>query len=140
MVWDYLTKKSLALFVNIECAVILCQTFVEPQRRIFHGVVDEKVNVLVKDYAERVVFAVALLCGQGDVVNIWSGLKVACVIPRVERLVGVLALENYDGRRHRRCEIELSKESREHVAELFKPRCDLSNLFFACIADKKEVL
>src|SRR6185436_14293072 len=110
---DVSADYELLIVIDDEGAVILRQSFVEPERRLFEGVVDEQVSVLVKDHLEG--FVPHVLCHddvriigawyfgrEGDVVHVRSSLKVAGDIwIWFEGRVRAVTLEDDNRRRHR---------------------------------------
>jgi hypothetical protein len=55
VVADSGAERDFAIVGNLESAVVLCEAFVEPDRRILERVPDQQVRVFVKDYRERIL-------------------------------------------------------------------------------------
>ena len=52
---DEIAEMNLAILLDVESAIILSKTFVEPRRHVWRGVIDQQVNILVIDDAEGTV-------------------------------------------------------------------------------------
>ncbi len=117
VVVDEAAEVDLAVVLDGEGAVVLGQPLVEPRRRLARPqrVVDEQVRVLVVDGAVRVLGAAAAVGRERDVVHVVAGLEVArdlrdlAVHHGLEGLVGAVALEDDDRRRHRRVELDVGE-------------------------------
>src|SRR5215813_5891449 len=71
-----LAQQNLASVVrNVERAVVLGKSFVEPWRQISHSIVQQQVHILMKNHPERVVRQV--FGRKSDVINVFPRLKVA---------------------------------------------------------------
>ena len=73
---------------------------------------------------------------EGDVIYVLAFLKVTRVIPGVEGLIRVHALEHDHSRGNRRSESRPAEQTREDIAELLKPGRDLAHFLLTGIADE----
>ena len=55
MIGNQFTEMDLAILFDVERTVILSQSFIEPERDIAGTIVDQQVNILVIDHAERIL-------------------------------------------------------------------------------------
>src|SRR6476661_6369733 len=103
MVTDRSAHPELLIVGHLKGAVVLCEPFVEPERRVLKSVFDQQVCVLVKDDRERILAAthfygvriVPGFRGQRYVVDVRSRLKVTRnVWQRLERSIRIITLEN----------------------------------------------
>src|SRR5215203_1189108 len=95
--------------------------------------------VLVKDDGKGIVRCLHLSV-QGDVINVWSRLKVAGVIfSQFERRVGAVTFEGNDGRGYRRVELHLWKETCKDFSKLFQFYGDPPHVFFTAISNYEKV-
>src|SRR6185369_12160215 len=117
---DWSSESYLLIVGDGERAVVLRQTFIEPERDVCKSVFDEQVSVLVKDDRERVLLA-AHFSRERDVVDVRSRLKVSGGIRvRLERRIRRIALEHDNSRRHGTVESHVRKQSRKHLAKLLE--------------------
>ena len=136
VVTDSRSERDLLIVGDAERAVVLRQSFIEPERDVFESVFDEQMCVFVEDDGERVL-AAAYLGGERDVVDVGSRLEISGdVWIRLERRVRVVALENDNSSGHGRVESYLRKEERKHFTKLLEFQADFPDVFLTSVADQ----
>jgi len=132
-------EHDLLIVGDAERAVVLCETFVEPNRRARESVVDEQVCVLVKDHRKGILLS-SDFGGEGDVVDVLTRLKVSGdVWTRFEWPERAVALEHDHGRRHGRVERDIRKQVSECFAKLFELERNAPDVLLARVSQHQKV-
>src|SRR5258706_15805903 len=98
MIRDEVAENDSSIVVlNIERAVVLGESFVEPKRHgRAHGVLDQQMDILVKDCPEWLIVG-SSLGRQGDVIDVFARLKITGNIRiDLERFIRAVALKDDD--------------------------------------------
>src|SRR6266404_2848074 len=138
MLWYHKSQFYDLILVDREGTVVFRQTFIEPGRLITQRIVNQLVNILVKDNAKR-LFRGTVSC-QGNIINVSTWLKIPRQIrARLERPVRTVILENNHSSGHWGVEFQGRKESSKYVAKLFEFGRDIHNVLLACIPNQKKI-
>src|SRR5438046_3656570 len=90
MIWNQIPEMDFPIFFDIECAVVLGQTLIKPDRHIAGSIVYQQMNKLVIDHAERILARVGR---KRDVIYVFAFLKVSGIVTEVNGLYESMLLK-----------------------------------------------